>query len=668
MNKMYGTIMQRISLDDELFIFKPIDYLEGELCEFDGENHFVTKAGGSYYLASDINSLDSQFDHVVLNIIDEEDLLENYGSDSIEGALSSYFEECSNKIYFGICDFDLDKIAIMNMDLYELLDNVFNKNDNIKEDISGCNFKIKYSALEHLTNLRGEDIKKILCNLKNNAENHSLRENDNVIADLKFIEYNKSDNDDTLEMSSEYINEMFNTVCSAIKKINKYDELKEYLNKTEELYISFASEFINNEPKELNKVFLKMAEAFKAISLYPSAKKVKEMFNNVYDQLNEANKYAVSIYKEYENKKDDIENSSKLKRISLNIKEIKARFDEIIIGQEEAKKDVIQAVFMNQIMDDRANKNNCLLVGPTGSGKTLLAECVAKTFDMPIEIIDTTQLTTPGYVGADIEDFLARLLASAKGDLEKAEEGIVVFDEIDKKGSTSNGDVGGRGVLNTLLPFIGGTKYDVVYNNRKYIFDTSKLTIFATGAFTTVQEDITRKSIGFGEESNQEDIKYKKLTTEDFVKKANMPAELIGRFSVISQLSGHNIDSLKKILTSSKTSALLSEKEKLEAVGIELLWNQEYLDAACKKALTFKTGARSLKRTVEESIKEARWEALCNLDIYKSIILTEKTVQNNLDVILVDNCDNKHNLKDIIESSEKKELAVQKELVYKKEI
>ena len=345
--------------------------------------------------------------------------------------------------------------------------------------------------------------------------------------------------------------------------------------------------------------------------------------------------------------------------VKFDVQEIKKHFDDRIIGQEEAKRDVISAIYMNKLNSDPTNKNNCLLIGPTGSGKTLLAETVAEYFDMPIEIIDTTQLTVPGYVGANLDDFLERLLNKANGNLKKAEEGIVVFDEIDKKGSDSNSDISGKGVLNTLLPFISGTTYDIRYNGRVVSFDTSKLTIFATGAFTDTANDKEKTyngtSIGFGStvNSKKEDIEYSKITREDLIKKGNIPAELIGRFAIVTQLSGHTLESLKSILTNSDKSALLSEKEKLANIGIELSWTNGYLEAVANEAIKLKTGARSLKSTVDKSIKDVRWEVISNLDKYSGIILTEQTVNDSLDCLLVDKNGNTIVFKDVIEEKPK---------------
>ena len=627
MSKMYAMLMERVAIDDMFYIFKPIDKIEGYLQKYNEFSMFQTGEANAYYLADDIISLDSDYRFVAHNIISEEDLLELYDTNDIEEALANYVNDNFEKTFFGLTTFEDGKIAMSEIETDDLISKIYNRCETSYNDVA-------YTF---------------------NSDNLNIEV---TLEDDIFDDY----------ISSKYLKESFDNACTSIKIVNDYTEMIELLEDINDFYNSLSTRFKKEEPKELSSFFMKIAELFKKLSLFKTTDEIKEKFFSVFDELNEANNIVVRKYEEFENKNAAltvVEKEEKSKMI--NVKEMKEKFDQVIIGQEEAKKDVIQAVFMNKLIDDRANKNNCLLVGPTGSGKTLIAECVAKYFNMPIEIIDTTQLTSPGYVGADIEDFLARLLTTTKGDLKKAEEGIVVFDEIDKKGTSSNADVSGRGVLNTLLPFIGGTKYDVTYNGKKYQFDTSKLTIFATGAFASAQEDMNTNKIGFGANNDiKEDIKYQEFTTDDFVKRANMPAELIGRFSVISQLSGHTVESLKKILIESKSSALLSEKEKLSLAGVELLWNSEFLDEAAKKAIELKTGARSLKSIVEQSIKEARWEVLCNLDTYKGIILTDKSVNDNTDILLIDVNDNKHNLKDIIASKDKTSLSVQKELVYKK--
>ena len=346
--------------------------------------------------------------------------------------------------------------------------------------------------------------------------------------------------------------------------------------------------------------------------------------------------------------------SKKESRLTIDIKEMKKFIDDMVIGQEQAKRDVIETVVMNEL--SKNSNNSCLLVGPTGSGKTFILEVLSKYLNKPMEIIDTTQLTMPGYIGKDIEDFLIRLLDKTNGDIESAQNAIVVFDEIDKKGSENNNDVSGKGVLNTLLPFIQGTTYDIKYKNRIVHFNTSNLTVFATGAFTDVahiknEKNYASGSIGFNsvKESKSEDIKYERLSIEDLSKYGYLPIELLGRFTCITQLSGHTIDSLKEILTKSKNSPLLIEKEILSDININLSWNEEFLDALANKALSRKTGARSLKASLYECIRDAKWEVLYNRDKYRGIFLTAEAVYNN-NCILIDNYGNYINLNDIIKN------------------
>lgn len=324
---------------------------------------------------------------------------------------------------------------------------------------------------------------------------------------------------------------------------------------------------------------------------------------------------------------------------------------------------------MNQLIENHRDKSSILLIGPTGSGKTLIAETIGKYLDRPMIIMDTTQLTTPGYAGASLENFLVRLYNMSNGDLEKAQSAIVVLDEIDKKGVESSESLFGQNVLNTLLPFIEGTTYDLNIQDIGQIqFDTSNLTIIATGAFANVASKMQKNkidtpyksnNIGFGSEVKQlessEDIKYDKITVEDLVKYGKMPNEFIGRFSTITQLTGHTKESLKGILTQSKASALLLEKEKMSKVGIKVEWDEEYIDTIVTKALKLKTGARSLKSTVEYSIKEARWEALLNSNEWRKIILTKECVDDNLNCIIENKKGKRFILKNVLDSRKEKE-------------
>ncbi|MDO5003216.1 MAG: AAA family ATPase [bacterium] len=463
--------------------------------------------------------------------------------------------------------------------------------------------------------------------------------------DEVYNEILKIDNIKLLNRLSSNLEEMYLELVLSLDSSYNFsndkvrDEVENFLYRTIDTYHSLAKSSDINEIK-------------KTISSIANRQKIhfKSLLNDASQQQKERNKKQQELEEVFLQEEKEQDND-----VLFNPKEMKEFLDKRVIGQEEAKKDVISAIFMNSLADESISKNTCLLVGPTGSGKTLIAESVAEFLDLPFVNIDTTQLTMPGYVGANIEDFLGRLIESANGDIEKAESGIVMLDEIDKKGSESNGDVAGKGVLNTLLPFVQGTTYDVRYNNRRVSFDTSKLTIFMTGAFTDVAKGVSDKSsytdskIGFGtsqESQNKEDIAYKKLNIEDFVKHGDFPVELVGRISNIVQLSGHTMESLRTILTDSNISVLNLEIEKLKKIDVEVKYSDDYLDAVAEKALKLKTGARSLKATVENSIKEARWEVITS-DEFKSIILNKDSVEDNLKAVLVYNDGNYTTVEDL---------------------
>ena len=201
----------------------------------------------------------------------------------------------------------------------------------------------------------------------------------------------------------------------------------------------------------------------------------------------------------------------------------------------------------------------------------------------------------------------------------------------------------------------GAELTSIKYNGKEIVFDTSKLTIFATGAFTDVatQKNTTdglyhATTIGFGSslKRTEEDIAYPKIEIDDLVKYGNMPIELIGRFSNIIQLTGHTKESLKTILTDSSESPLLAEKAKLKKLKIQLMWTEDYLDELANRALELKTGARSLKKCVEESIQEVRWEVLQNPQDYSGILMTKESVTDCLNCYLIDKDHQKHLLKE----------------------
>lgn len=269
--------------------------------------------------------------------------------------------------------------------------------------------------------------------------------------------------------------------------------------------------------------------------------------------------------------------------------------------------------------------------------------------NVPVEIVDITQVSVAGYVGANVEDSLVSLLKKAKGNQEVAENGIIVFNEIDKKGTKDNGDISGRGVLNSLLPFMEGTIYTVYYGGQKYDFDTSKLTIFATGAFSDVIEMKKKKSVGFIKNDGlTKDNNYVFVTLDDLNEHGDIPMELLGRFTHILSLPEPSIKRLKRILISSKYSPLYLKQLIFLKMNILLTCTEEFIDEVAKKAYSMKTGARSLNSIIEDTLKEVEWFLLTHPQEYKEILLTEETIVNNLICWVIDKNGNRYCLKDIL--------------------
>lgn len=664
--KYYGILMNRVTIDDGVYVYIPDYIVSGSITtidfsdEYDEEIYgdfsqkiFVDEMGNQYLFTNDVDTL-QEGNKSVCYVISETKLKEAYSGLSLEEAKGEYFDMIMESLHIGILSIEDEEneINIFSLELNNF-DNIISQR---KEQVNnfGNDYDMDYSDKVFMS----IDKLKEIINL-NDLDKMKMELNNIYSAYLEIINHFESDYDNSVD--GEYVKNLFNACKEHIYSINNIDDMKDTITKIQEIYIEMSI-LLDEKNIDANGAIQVLNYFEEFISEYDKLLKLDDI-NDIKGEIlkiyekeeKEINKIA-TYYDDLNIKKDNdileketIDKSTDKNNI-LNVKEMKEYMDSKIIGQEEAKKDVISAIFMNSLIDDVRSKNSVLLVGPTGSGKTLIAEVLSEYLNKQIEIIDTTQLTKPGYVGANLEDFLERLLSKTKGNLKEAEQSIVVFDEIDKKGSSNDDEVSGKGVLNTLLPFIQGTTYDIKYNNRVFNFDTSKLTIFATGSFAEllrIKNLDDKNSIGFGVVKNisNEDIKYPKLETEDFVKYGNLPAELVGRFSTITQLSGHTKESLRKILVDSDISALKLEKEKLEKLNIELKYNEDYLDNIVNEALKLKTGARSLKATVEKSVKIARWEVIQNFNDYKTIILNGNTVYDNYDVDLVDINDNIINLK-----------------------
>ena len=448
-----------------------------------------------------------------------------------------------------------------------------------------------------------------------------------------------------------------------IEKECKNEEIKQYefsfigdySNSIERYGFGFSIILSKETPSEIRNHKKQMANTIKDLRNYPLIHIIDYTSNDEqlilhvgkYNfKLNAENYFELSDIVNVANKLSEKKEVKEEKKIetphiivpkgALYSNEIYEEVSKTVINQDEQIKGIATALAKNSRIKDSSLKRNILVCGPTGVGKTEIFRVVRDSFGIPITIEDSGEYTAAGYKGKDVNEILLHLLDNANGDITKAERGIVVFDEVDKKAATNNEhEIYTTAVIKSLLTMAEGHTYILnVPGQGEIPFDTSHVTFSFLGAFSGIEELSGRKyPCGFASPEEQaRALDIHNIYNDKTLATYGLPPEFLGRTSIIV-MNRLNEEDLIKIIKTSNKSQLLLYKKLLEEIGMRFKYDDNVVKAIAKKAIIIDEGARSIKKIVEKALEVADYEIFSNNN-YKELIISEETIENNKKFIL----------------------------------
>ena len=601
----YTVVMKKKKINSEFYILVPEKLVEGTLSTIKG-NFFYTTDQEVFYDISESTAINNpQIEELAAYTISKDYLLQKYPNVDIEEAKKDYFKRIDSAINIAFYLQNVDAAGIIPLRIQGMVNKLNNMQIeagqkiemDLFSDVSTLpadqyGYPLSPYELEQMNyhyDMTSEesyldDILEKLLKIEDVGIIHQVLQKiydgeedlQKIMAPLSLANMIQEAKDTSFNTIT--ISDIFSNSCNQILSANDKKKMIEMINQTSDLFTTIYCQFHDNisvkgQPEVetscdyleiLTEQYKKLVEENNGVDTIH--KKIKKLKNQEMDNVKAIQKNYQAVLRNAPVKKEEKNTVNKESSI-INVAEAKEYLDERIIGQENAKQRIISAVWNKQIANEIQVDlpSYCLLVGPTGSGKTLLAKTIAEYLEIPSIIFDTTQLTTTGYVGDSITDSLTRLLSEANHDVKKAEQGIIIFDEIDKKGSDSNKDIAGKGALNALLPYLDGRTYYLQVNEKQIPFKTDKLIIMATGSFAEAirmkqHKNYSSTSVGFTTET-ENNTPLVELTSEDLIEYGGIPKELVARIPVIVTLEAHTKDSLKEILCRKNISPLYKNKE-----------------------------------------------------------------------------------------------------------